>query len=182
MVTKKDEDMDEMRTWNEMISASVVPVVIISACGLLCLAFYNRLGVVVARLRSLQRERLVEYKELFVLEEKKSSSLKIQDAQQFLHSLELQTAEVMKRAMFLRNCIFCLIGAICILILTSLLIGISVVFPAIGVIAMCFFILGLLLVFYGLIFALKEIKIALDPIKMESGFIQRLIKSELDKT
>ena len=46
--------------WAKIINASVVPVVIISACGLLCLAFYNRLAAIVSRLRGFQRERLHE--------------------------------------------------------------------------------------------------------------------------
>ena len=46
--------------WAKIISASVVPVVIISSCGLLCLAFYNRLAAIVSRLRGFQRERLHE--------------------------------------------------------------------------------------------------------------------------
>src|SRR5271167_2851098 len=44
--------------WSRVVSASVAPVVIISASSLLCLAFYNRLAAIVTRLRSVQRERL----------------------------------------------------------------------------------------------------------------------------
>ena len=46
--------------WTSIISLSVLPVVIISACGLLSLALYNRLAAVVSRLRSFQREILIE--------------------------------------------------------------------------------------------------------------------------
>jgi Protein of unknown function (DUF2721) len=46
--------------WPSVISVSVVPVVIISACGLLSLAFYGRLAALVSRLRSFQRETLRE--------------------------------------------------------------------------------------------------------------------------
>ena len=44
--------------WPNIISVSVVPVVILSACGLLSLAFYGRLAALVARLRTFQREML----------------------------------------------------------------------------------------------------------------------------
>ena len=44
--------------WLHVVAASVVPVVVISACGLLCLAFYNRLAAVVTRLRAFHREQL----------------------------------------------------------------------------------------------------------------------------
>jgi len=168
--------------WGEIIAAAVVPVVIISACGLLCLAFYNRLAVVVTRLRSLQRERLSEYKELFRLEENKEKQLLKQESEQFLHFLEEQTVDVLKRARYLRNCLFCLIACIISLVLTSLLIGVSLFYPALDFVVLFFFILGLFLLLYGLIFAVMEIKISLDPVKMETGFVQRLIKSQLEKT
>jgi len=35
--------------WTRLIAASVVPIVVISAAGLLCLAFYNRLAAIVTR-------------------------------------------------------------------------------------------------------------------------------------
>lgn len=167
--------------WSEMISSSVVPVVIISACGLLCLAFYNRLSVVVTRLRSLQRERLVEYKELFKLEQGDQNPLLRNEAEQFLHFLEGQTVDVLKRAKLLRNGIFCLIGSIFSLVLTSLLIGLSLFFPVLDVTVLIFFIGGLSLLLWGLVFAAREIWISLNPIQMESGFVQRLIKSQLEK-
>jgi hypothetical protein len=58
-----------------IVSASVVPVVIISACGLLALAFYNRLAAIVSRLRGFQRERIHEQEFLQdIAEEKKDSA------------------------------------------------------------------------------------------------------------
>jgi hypothetical protein len=50
--------------WPSIISVSVVPVVIISACGLLSLAFYGRLAAVLSLLRGFQREILVEQEKL----------------------------------------------------------------------------------------------------------------------
>mgnify|MGYP000923026210 CR=1 FL=1 len=49
-----------LQDWTKIISTSVVPVAIISACALLCLALYNRLASMVSRLRGFQRERLRE--------------------------------------------------------------------------------------------------------------------------
>lgn len=172
----------QSHAWAEIITSAVVPMVIISACGLLCLAFYNRLAVIVTRLRSLQRERLAEYKELFRLEEKKEGKLLKQESEQFLHFLEGQTAEIFKRARYLQKCIFYLIIAIFSLIFSSLFIGLSVVFPKLDFVVIIFFVLGLLLVLYGLWFAILEIKIALNPIKIESGFVQKLIKTQLKQS
>ena len=50
-----------MGDWSNIITAGVGPVIVISACGLLCLAFYNRLAAVVTRLRGFHRERLHEH-------------------------------------------------------------------------------------------------------------------------
>lgn len=51
--------------WARVISAAVVPLVMISAYGLLCLAFYNRLTAVLIRIRALPGESLKEQEELF---------------------------------------------------------------------------------------------------------------------
>lgn len=167
--------------WAEIITSSVVPVVIISACGLLCMAFYNRLAVVVTRLRSLQRERIAEYKHLFELEEGKKGEYVKKETEHFLHFLEDQTVDVLKRARYLRNCIFYLILSIFSLILTSLSIGLSLFFSYLDYVVLCFFVLGLAFLIVALCFAILEIKIALNPIKMESGFVQRLIKTQLER-
>lgn len=171
----------EFHLWSEVISSSVVPVVIISACGLLCLAFYNRLAVVVTRLRSLQRERLAEYKELFKIESDEKNPLLRKEAENFLHFLEGQTADVLKRAKYLQSGIFCLIACTFFLVLTSLSIGLSLVFPFLDSLVLIFFVGGLVLLLAGLVFAGIEIKVALNPIRMESGFVQKLIMSQLEK-
>jgi len=173
-------DPPDTHIWSEIISLSVVPVVIISACGLLCLAFYNRLSVVVTRLRSLQRERLAEYKELFKFDEGKKGLCLRKESEHFLRFLEEQTADVLKRAKFLRNGIFSLITCIFALVLTSLLIGLSIFFPVVDFFVLFFFVGGLGFLLTGLVFAGIEIQVALNPIKMESAFVQRLIKSQLD--
>lgn len=166
------------QVWSAFIPSAVVPVVIISACGLLCLTFYNRLAFIVTRLRALQRERLAEYKELFRLEEAHKSRLARQEAEHFLSFLEHQTADVLRRALYLRNCLFCLILSIFSLVFTSLFIGLSLLYPALGAVVLFFFVLGLFLVLCGLYFALREIILALRPIQMESDFVQRLLKNE----
>ena len=86
--------------WAKIISASVVPVVIISACGLLCLAFYNRLAAIVSRLRSFQRKRLHEQELLHSAgpEEGPEHSRR----RRLLEHLESQTAGVVHRAKLIR--------------------------------------------------------------------------------
>lgn len=157
--------MDTSAVWTQVVSLSVVPVVIISACGLLCLTFYNRLAFLVGRLRSLQRERI----ELLQLEkENKVGAL--------LAILEEQTKDVFYRAELLRCCLFSLISAIAALILTSLCAGLSVLHPTAGYVGLFLFILGLFLVFLAMVYAFLEMKRALLPIRAESEAITELFK------
>lgn len=161
--------------WSVVISSSVVPVVIISACGLLCLAFYNRLAAIMTRLRTLQHERFHEYKELFQNEEK--SRLTKHETKLYLHFLEVQTAEVLKKATAIRFCIICLLAAIASLILCSLAIGFNVILGFFEWPILFFFVLGLVFILCGLFYAFAEVRIALKPLQMESAFLEKLIKS-----
>jgi Flp pilus assembly protein TadB len=168
----------ELPTCSQIISLSVVPVVIISACGLLCLTFYNRLAVAVGRLRTLHRERLHEYKELIKLEKSEKESDKVQDVKNLLKELGEQTAHVMKRAGLLRNCLFCLLGTIGSLVLCSLMIGLNVYYPFLDYSVLLFFILGLLLLLFALLFAFLEMIKSLHPVRLESLFVERFVKKE----
>lgn len=167
--------------WTDVISLAVVPVVIISACGLLCLTFYNRLAFIVTRLRALQRERLQEYKEVFELERKKSPELFRQDSEHYLHMLEDQTAKVLRRANLLRRSLFGLIFSIICFILTSFCIGLSLVNQFFDVPSIFLFVLGLLSLFVAMLYAFCELRLSLHPIEMESAFVQRLIKEQFEK-
>ena len=84
--------------WPGMLSMSVLPAMIISACALLALAFYGRLSVVVARLRGFQREMLQEQKELPHEGQMERSQL--------LEMLKTQTDSVIRRAKLIRLTLF----------------------------------------------------------------------------
>lgn len=169
---------DSPAIWSAFISSAVVPVVIISACGLLCLAFYNRLAAIIVRMRTLQKERFLEYKELFKMEAQKKSPLLTKEEERYLHFLETQAAMVLKKAKKMRNCITCLVSAIASLLLCSLSIGLSLYSGFFDWAVLFFFILGLLLMLWGLYFAIVEVRIALRPIQEESAFLQKLIKTQ----
>ena len=106
--------MDAIMTGGyDLISLAVVPVVIISACGLLCLTFHNRLTALVGRLRAIQRERISEYRLLFRLEEApKLHKTKEEEIHHYLHLLDLQTVKILKRAFLVRNGMIALMLAI----------------------------------------------------------------------
>lgn len=163
--------------WATIISASVVPVVIISACGLLCLAFYNRLGSIVSRLRAFQRERIQEQEWLLEHDRPGGEAPQIVARhQQFLAVLEIQTVRVTRRARLIRNTLMCLLGAIAALLLCSLASGLSVPFPAARYSAVAMFLGGVALILLAMIFAMMEIHRALEPIELEAQFVRRLTR------
>src|SRR3982751_246916 len=95
---------------SKIIPAAVAPIIVISACGLLCLAFYNRLAAVVTRLRAFDRERLAEQDA--VGRQRRSDEPDesiIHGHQALLRALEVQTQHVIHRARLIRRTLFCLL-------------------------------------------------------------------------
>lgn len=165
-----------MQDWSKIISAGVGPIIVISACGLLCLAFYNRLAAVVTRLRAFQRERLHEQEALA-----RQRSTDQPDAiatvkhQELLGALQVQTQHVTHRARLIRQTLFCLLLTIACLSICSLAVGLSIFWPALIYPAAILFVIGLGLLFVGVIFAMIEMKYALDPIELESQFVTEMM-------
>ncbi len=161
--------------WTSIISASVVPVVIISACGLLSLAFYNRLGSIVSRLRTFQRERLHEY-DAWAKHLRTGAADETSEARhhRLLDMLEHQTKRVYRRARMIRHALLCLLGTILCLTLCSLATGLSVVWSPMRFAAEGLFIFGMLLLAGGVLFAFLEMRDSLEPVHLESRFVSQL--------
>src|SRR5439155_5458231 len=99
-----------MQELPKLISAGVGPIIVISACGLLCLAFYNRLAAVVTRLRSFHRERLHEQD---ALDRQMASAAPDETAmvrhRELLGMLDVQERHVIRRAHWIRRTLGCLL-------------------------------------------------------------------------
>lgn len=159
----------------KFISASVVPVVIISACGLLGLAFYNRMATLVSRLREFQRERLLEHeKYLQARTEGKLTEIARRRHRQLREMLEIQTARVGRRARLIQASILSLLATIACLTVCSLALGLSTLHASMNYIAIVFFATGSLLLLLSVILAGVEMKAALEPVEQESRFVSRL--------
>ena len=103
--------------WSRIVSASVTPVVVISACGLMSLAFYNRLASIVSRLRGFQRERLHEQEEIHRLTAQSShDEITLTRRLRFLDNLSNQTTRTLRRAKLVRFTLLCLLGTIALLV------------------------------------------------------------------
>ena len=164
--------------WTKVVAASVVPVVVISACGLLCLAFYNRLSAVVLRLRAFHRERLHEQDLLDRHGAAATSDAAAAEAAarhaKLLDVLEQQTDHVARRARLIRSTLMSLLATIMCLTLCSLFSGLGVVFEPALVLAFVLFVAGMMLLVVGVSLAMTELRRALDPVELESRYVASL--------
>jgi len=149
--------------WPSMMSMSVVPVVIISACGLLSLAFYGRLAAVVSRLRGFQREMLKEQEKL--------ASAGGTDQSGLIEVLRTQTQQVTRRARLIRLALLFFLIAVALLIVCSLTLAASWFVPSAAFLAALFFVLGLLSMLGGIIAAMLELRGALQPVELETKYV-----------
>src|SRR3954454_19047521 len=127
--------MCSMDNWTRIISAGVGPIIVISACGLLCLAFYNRLAAVVTRLRAFHREQLHE-QEALARSRQNGGQNEAQDDggaadlirhQEVLGMLSVQIEHVTRRARLIRYTLACLLLTIACLAACSLAVGLTIV-------------------------------------------------------
>jgi hypothetical protein len=164
-----------MEDLSKIISAGTGPIIVISACGLLCLAFYNRLSGLVARLRVFHRERLKAQEELG---RQHSSSQPDQAAltmhQEMLEALEVQTSYLLNRAHLIRKALSCFLLTIACLSICSLILGLSVLWQRLIISSVIFFIVGMTLLVVGVVFSMKELHRALQPVELESRFVAEI--------
>ena len=160
---------------SRIVSAGVGPIIVISACGLLCLAFYNRLTAIVTRLRTFQRERLRETEILSKLKSQENpdpaAALKHQE---LLAMLEVQSRHIIARARLIRLSLFFFLLTVACLTLCSLALGLTVLWPPLLPAAALAFVAGLLSLLAGVIVAMLELKAALDPVELETRFVTRI--------
>jgi hypothetical protein len=161
--------------WAKAVTTAVVPVVMISACSLMSLAFYNRLAVMVTRLRAFQRECLENQEELH-LHPGDTHSVSNKRKKALIDMLRQQTGGVLRRAKLLQSTLTFLLSAICLLILSSLALGLSAFYPGLLIPAAVLFFIGCIAVFTAVCFAIAEIRAALDPIQLESRFVQEMVQ------
>jgi hypothetical protein len=161
--------------WARIVSASVVPVVIISACGLLCLAFYNRLAAIVSRLRGFQRERLREQE---LIQRDGADAEEIEVHRKVLGLLETQTARVTRRAKLIRLTLQFLLLAIGLLVVCGMLLGLSVLWPAAMIASVILFMIGKLSILGAVVSAMLELHASLEPAELESQFVSDLLHQE----
>jgi hypothetical protein len=162
-----------MNNWTQIIQAGVGPMIVISACGLLCLAFYNRLAAVVGRLRAFHREQL-HTQEAVEKCQSDRDEVSVVRHQEVLGMLSVQIGHVTHRAHLLRRTLACLLLAVALMAACSLAVGVGALEPRLLYVGVPLFVLGLLLVIAAVLFAMIELKYAVDPVELEGRFVQQL--------
>ena len=158
----------------KLISAAIGPVVIMSACGLLCSTFYTRISNVIMRLRVFQRERLAEQSAL----DKESDPRIRKRRQDLLAVLATQTTMMIHRVRLIRTTLFCLLTTILCLATSSLSLGLSVLLQPALYPAVALFILGLLSLMAGILFAILDLRLAVRPVVLEADYVSKRLQGD----
>ena len=146
----------------QIIQLMVAPAVMISACGLLLLGINNKYSLVANRIRLLN-------------EEKRRLLTKIADGKHStddnirVESTAIQINALVYRARLVRNSVLCYTTSVALFVVTSLLLGVSS-FLSLGKLnyfIIAAFLLGMLFVLIGVVFAGFETKKGYDIISYE---------------
>jgi len=135
----------------EIIQLMLAPGIMISACGLLLLGMNNKYSLVVNRIRLLNEERRKTIHKPDDSDFKPYENLR-------LESISVQISKLVYRVGIVRNAVLCYTIAVALFVLTSLSIGIGFLFDItkLNSLITVEFLLGMLSVLFGVIFAAYE--------------------------
>jgi hypothetical protein len=146
----------------QLIQTMIAPAVMISCCGLLLLSIINKLGRIIDRIRDLNTE-LREYKD--------------EETPTRIVSIEHQIAMLVHRAILLKRSTSVLFLSIFFYVLTSFGIGVYSFFQKLGGwLTFLFFIVGMVCLLLGVLYAYWEIRISHTTIVEEIKETADLIK------
>lgn len=145
-----------------IIQLMLAPAIMISACGLLLLGMNNRYSLVVNRIRLLNEEK----RRLLIKVGEKPPTF---DENIRLESATKQISFLVYRVKLVRNSVLSYAVAVALFVITSILIGVSSVMPIfkLNYFIIITFLLGMISVLVGVIFAGFETKKGYDIIKFE---------------
>jgi hypothetical protein len=156
----------------QTIQNLVAPVILISAIGLFCLGLYNRLAMVVQRMRTTHREHFDGVTSL--LREPRPDNCNGRRLTRRVELLQSQSALLIRRARVLRNSLVTLLAAVLSLLLCSLTLGFLSDFTWLPI---GFLTTAILTMILGICFAIFELYISLEPVSTEGASV---LHDELD--
>ena len=158
---------------SHLLSASVTPVVLISACGLVTLALYNRLGAILARIRAFHQQKISMLDNL--------QERGVDEQQLLLDMLDSQIKEVIVKAKVIQKSLFCMLAAISAFLLCSLFAGATALNVWFGIFALGMGVLGISLFLIGLGLAIRELSLSLVPLDEENAYLEVVKANRLAK-
>ncbi len=166
--------MTEVSEVVRSIQLLMAPVVIISATGLLGLAFYNRLAAIVSRARTFNKERFDVLTRLSSLPESTPKAVALQLESRY-QTLQKQETMIIVRAGNIRNALICLLLSVFCMLWCIALLGASLLLAQAASflpIAACIaFGIGLMALMNTVVFALTELWHSLDPVMIEKSHL-----------
>lgn len=156
---------------SHIIQQLVAPAVMISAAGLLCLALFNRLSTLVARVRAFGVERTNLLRAAGV----PGPTLAVNALTRVrLEALEEQTSSLLRRARLIRNAIVLMICGVLCQLACTLLIGLSLAAAWPEVAALAAFVLGVLATAAAMVCVLAELRRSLDDAQSEHRVLEEM--------
>jgi hypothetical protein len=156
---------------SHLLSVSFTPVALISACGLITLALYNRLGAILARIRAFHLQKIELLEDLPEHDDG--------EAQMLLDLLDSQIAKVTVKAKAIQKGLYCLLSAVLAFLLCSLFAAAAVLHERVGVLAIVMHVLGLSLFLVGIVWAMGELTHSITPLEEESSYLETLTTHRL---
>jgi hypothetical protein len=163
-----------MLPYLETIQSFVAPVVMVSANGLLCLAFYNRLSALANRSRAMNKERFDLVAELSALQAKSAMGLEPEHLELRIATLDEIGHQLFERARWIRRTLMSLLVSVLCMLACSLCLGLASLVEAIGVIAPWLFVAGIISMIVGILAAIEELRRSLQPLLFEHEQIDDL--------
>jgi hypothetical protein len=152
----------------EIIQTLVAPVVMVSANGLLCLAFYNRLAAVVTRGRAINKERVELLTQLATLTVAEKQFARAVQIRRRMGVLDYVSAQLLHRAQWVRRVLYCLLLSVLSMLACSLTLGLSALIGSFTIVAPVLFVIGTLVMMAGSAIAMWELHLALEPLLFET--------------
>jgi hypothetical protein len=155
---------------SRLLAASVTPVVLISACGLITLALYNRLATILARLRSYHQLQIDLLREIDDANESAKSQF---------DALRSQVGQITRKARMVQRGLFCLLSSVIAFLGCSIFAAASEWIEYFGTAAIVMHLLGLLLFVTGIGWAMRELLISISPLDEEHAFIETAVANHI---
>jgi len=158
----------------DMLALAVTPGILISSCGVVTTALYNRLGLILARIRAYHQRKL----ELLV----SPHQHEVVGPQFLLDMLDSQIVAVTAKARMIRNGLYFLLAAIIAFLLCTVFAGFAMWYDWFGLVALASGFVAVCLFIVGLGWALREVTWSLSPLEEETAYLKVLTSQHVVKS